>query len=159
MPVQIGSQLPYPEFRRNYLTRRRSPIIWPGDALAKELDQAEHNEYGRLTLSAPDGGLEVLPGTSMTLQVVRPGDATTPHEHAWWHLYFVRSGAGTAVFDEPDGPVRVGDGDILFIPAWVAHHLENDAESGQDLILLNMSNLPQQSELNNLRSKEGIKRC
>jgi mannose-6-phosphate isomerase-like protein (cupin superfamily) len=87
--------------------------------------------------------------------VVRPGDRTTPHEHAWWHLYFVRAGTGTMVFGDPDDTVGLDAGDIVFIPAWVQHHLENGTTD--DLLLLNMSNLPQQGELNNLLSKEGGK--
>jgi mannose-6-phosphate isomerase-like protein (cupin superfamily) len=157
MSVQLGSQRPYPEFRQNYATTQQSPVVWQWSTLAEELDKAEHTEYGTLTLSAPNGGFEVAPGTSMTLQVVQPGDRTTPHEHAWWHLYFVRSGTGTMVFGAPDDVVRLNAGDIVFIPAWVPHHLENGAT--QDLLLLNMSNLPQQSELNNLLSEEGGKQC
>jgi gentisate 1,2-dioxygenase len=157
MSVQIGSQRPYPELRQTYATTPRSPVVWQWDTLAKELDGAEHTEYGTLTLSGPDGGFEVAPGTSMTFQVVEPRGSTTPHEHAWWHLYFVRSGTGAIVFGEPDDAAGLSTGDIVFIPAWVPHHLENDATD--DLVLLNMSNLPQQSELNNLLSREGGTRC
>ncbi|MFJ1748807.1 cupin domain-containing protein [Streptomyces sp. NPDC088116] len=152
--------------------------MWQWENLAGELQAAEHTEYGTLTLAAPDGGHEIVPGTSMTFQAVRPGDRTTPHSHSWWHLYFVRSGSGAVVFDETGDTAALSEGDILLIPAWSVHHFENGGvgndgsqngafkngafENGafknggtaDDLLLLNMSNLPQLALLDNKFSKE-----
>ncbi|OKJ99619.1 hypothetical protein AMK26_26735 [Streptomyces sp. CB03234] len=130
-----------------------SPVVWQWENLAKELEAAEHTEYGTLTLASPEGRHEIVPGTSMTFQVVRPGGRTTPHAHSWWHLYFVRSGAGTVVFDETGESTELSGGDILLIPAWSAHHFENHEADG-DLLLLNMSNLPQLAAIHNNFSEE-----
>lgn len=153
MPVQTGSQFPYPEFRKRHVRETPAPVLWQWEHLAKEIASAEHTEYGTLTLASPGGSHEVVPGTSMTFQVVRPGDRTTPHTHSWWHLYFVRSGTGSVIFDESGDSASVSEGDILLIPAWSAHHFENPGP-GQDLMLLNMSNLPQLAALHNNFSKE-----
>ncbi len=150
--VRTGSQLPYPEFRRRHETERPSPVVWQWKTLAEELGAAEHTEYGTITLSTPDGGHEIVPGTAMTFQVVKPGDRTTPHSHSWWHVYFVRSGAGSVVFDGSDEAAELNTGDIMHIPAWAVHHFENRGVE-EDLVLLNMSNYPQQSGLGNLLSK------
>ncbi|WP_158707458.1 cupin domain-containing protein [Streptomyces sp. NRRL F-2799] len=155
MPVQTGSQFPYPEFRKRHVQERPAPILWQWENLAKELAAADHTEYGTLTLATPDGDHQVVPGTSMTFQSVRPGEHTTPHTHSWWHLYFVRSGSGALVFDETEETVRLSGGDIMLIPAWHVHHFENN-ESGVDLLLLNMSNLPQLATLHNKFSKEYV---
>ncbi|AWT44776.1 MULTISPECIES: cupin domain-containing protein [Streptomyces] len=153
MPVQTGSQSPYAEFRKRHVRQQPSPVVWQWENLAKELEAAEHTEYGTLTLAAPGGSHEIVPGTSMTFQVVRTGDRTTTHAHSWWHLYFVRSGAGTVIFDETGESAELTGGDILLIPAWSAHHFENH-EADEDLLLLNMSNLPQLAAIHNNFSEE-----
>ncbi|MGX1885820.1 cupin domain-containing protein [Streptomyces sp. NPDC055287] len=153
MPVQAGSQFPYLEFRKRHGREQPSPVVWQWENLAKEIEAAEHTEYGTLTLSSPGGGHEIVPGASMTFQAVPPGDRTTPHSHSWWHLYFVRSGSGTVIFDETGETAEMSDGDIMLIPAWCVHHFEN-RESQETLLLLNMSNLPQLAGLYNNFSKE-----
>lgn len=153
MPVQSGRQFPYPEFRKRHVQERPEPVVWPWETLAKEIEAAEHTPYGTVTLAAPGGDHEVIPGTSMTFQSVRPGESTTPHTHSWWHLYFVRSGSGVLVFDETAETVALGDGDIVLIPAWHVHHFENHG-ADTELLLLNMSNLPQMAGLHNKFSKE-----
>lgn len=153
MSVQTGSQFPYPEFRKRYAKERPSPVIWQEKTVAEELDAAEHTEYGSLTLSKPDGAHEIVPGTSMTFQVVKPGGHTTPHAHSWWHLYFVRSGTGVVVFDDTRETAELNAGDIMLIPAWSVHRFENRGTQ-EDMVLLNMSNLPQQADLRNLLSEE-----
>ncbi|WP_280719452.1 cupin domain-containing protein [Kitasatospora sp. MAP5-34] len=127
--------------------------MWQWEALAEALEAAEHTEYGTLTLATPGGSHEIVPGTSMTFQAVRPGERSTPHSHSWWHLYFVRSGSGTVIFDETRETAELSEGDILLIPAWSVHHFEN-REAGGDLLLLNMSNLPQLAGLHINFSKE-----
>ncbi|MFJ4715554.1 cupin domain-containing protein [Streptomyces sp. NPDC088785] len=155
MPVQNGRQFPYLEFRKRHVQETPAPVIWPWKTLAEELAAAEHSEYGTLTLAGPDGGHQIVPGTSMTFQAVRPGERTTPHAHSWWHLYFVRSGSGVLVLDETSEDVGIDDDDILLIPAWWTHHFENRGSEG-DLLLLNMSNLPQLASLHNKFSTEGL---
>ncbi|MEU8890411.1 cupin domain-containing protein [Streptomyces sp. NPDC048442] len=153
MPIQTGNQFPYPEFRKRHARVEQSPIVWNWGFLAKEIEAAEHTPYGTLTLATPDGNHEVVPGTSMTFQSVRPGERTTPHSHSWWHLYFVRAGSGTVVFEKSRESVELSTDDIMLIPAWQVHYFENQEDSG-DLLLLNMSNLPQLAALHNNFSKE-----
>src|SRR5947207_1778443 len=124
MAMRIGVERRYPEFlRRHSPPERSAPVIWPWKALADELNAAEHTEYGSLTLSMPNGDHQIVPGTAMTFQIVPPGGRTTPHSHSWWHLYFVRSGTGSVVFDDPGETNALNGGDILLIPAWTVHHL------------------------------------
>lgn len=152
MALQTGRRFPYPELRRRHGRPQPAPILWPWKALAEDLRTAEHTEYGTITLARPDGSHEIVPGTSMTFQAVRPGESTTPHSHTWWHLYFVRSGTGTVIFDETGESSELSEGDILLIPAWSVHHFENPAGEAE-LLLLNMSNLPQLAALDNNFSK------
>jgi gentisate 1,2-dioxygenase len=152
MPVRIGSQFPYPELRQRYDTTPASPILWQWKTLAKELAVAEHTEYGSLSLSTQDGQHEIVPGAAMTFQVVAPGGRTTPHQHAWWHLYFVQAGSGTAIFAD-DGTAELDTGDVMLIPAWSMHRFEN--HSTRDMVLLNMSNQPQQAALSNYKVEQG----
>lgn len=153
MSIQTGSHFPYPEFRRRYPEHSSSPVIWQWKTLAEELAAAEHTEYGTLTLSMPDGAHQAIPGTAMTFQVVPPGGRTPPHSHSWWHLYFARSGKGSVVFDGSRDAAELNVGDIMLIPAWSAHHFENQGVQ-EDLVLLSMTNLPQQADLSNLISRE-----
>lgn len=153
MSIQSGSQCPYPEFRGRYAPERSSPVIWQWQALAEELDTAEHTERGSFALSIPDGTTEIVPGTALAFQVVKAGGRTAAHAHSWWHLYFVRSGAGSVVFDEQHEDAELNGGDILLIPAWVAHHFENQG-AAEDLVLLNLLNIPQQANLGNVLSQD-----
>lgn len=155
MPLQTGSRFPYPEFRKHQAQNQPVPVVWQWTTLAKELEAAEHTEYGTLTLGAPEGSHEIIPGTSITLQAVRPGDRTTPHSHSWWHLYFVQSGSGTVIFDTTRETAELSEGDIMFIPAWIVHHFENRDADGE-LLLFNMSNLPQLAGLHNDFSKQHV---
>lgn len=152
MSIRTGNLRPYPEFREHYPRDPAAPVIWQWKTVSEELGGAEHTEYGTVTLSTPDGSFEVIPGTSMTFQVVKPGERTTPHSHTWWHLYLVRSGAGSVVFDESHGATEVDSGDVVLIPAWAVHHFENRG-ADEDLLLINISNLPQQAALHNLISR------
>ncbi|MFE4716456.1 cupin domain-containing protein [Streptomyces sp. NPDC056728] len=145
--------MPYPEFRKRHVREQQNPVVWQWEALAKEIEAAEHTPYGTLTLAVPGGSHEVVPGTSMTFQAVRPGERTVPHSHSWWHLYFVRAGSGTVIFDEIGESAELSADDIMLIPAWAVHHFENHDGVG-DLLLLNMSNLPQLAGLHNNFSKE-----
>jgi gentisate 1,2-dioxygenase len=154
MSTHIGSQFPYREFRKRYPSEPASAVIWQWNALAGELDATEHTEYGTLTLSTPGGAHEIVPGTAMTFQIVKPGKRTTSHSHSWWHLYFVRSGSGSVISDDLHDAAELNAGDIMLIPAWSVHHFEN-RRAQEDLVLLNISNLPQQADLRNLLSKEG----
>lgn len=148
MSIRDGSQFPYPELRKRYTRERPEPVLWQWKTLSSELAAAEHTEYGSLTVALPGGDNEIVPGAALTFQIVPPGGRTTPHSHSWWHLYFVRSGTGSVVFDTSVDAAELAGGDLLLIPAWSVHHFENHAEN--DLLLLSMTNFPQQADLANL---------
>lgn len=154
MTICGGGQFPYVELRERCTREPSVPVLWQWQRLAGELHAAEHTEYGTLTLSMPDGDHEIVQGTAMTFQVVRPGGRTTPHAHSWWHLYFVRSGTGSVVFGEPSESAELHGGDVLLIPAWRTHHFVNRG-TVDDLVLLSQTNLPQQASLGNLLIREG----
>jgi gentisate 1,2-dioxygenase len=153
MSIRSGNQLPYPEFRARHAKGRSAPVVWQWKTLADALGTAEHSERGTIALTMPDGDTEVVPGTAVAFQVITPGGRTTSHAHTWWHLYVVRSGTGTVVFDELDETADLNPGDIMLIPAWSMHHFENRGGS-QDLVLLNLMNLPHLADLGNLLSEE-----
>jgi gentisate 1,2-dioxygenase len=87
------------------------------------------------------------------MQVVKPGAATRPHAHAWWHLFVVQAGQGTMRLGDAETPTSLDRGDVVMVPAWCAHSIENRAKQ-DDLILMSLTNLPQQAGLSNLLAKE-----
>jgi gentisate 1,2-dioxygenase len=154
--ILSGNQSPYREYRDRYAHPQSQPVIWRWRDLTDELRTAEHTEYGTLTLSKRDGDNEIVPGAALTVQVVKAGERTTSHCHSWWHVYFVRAGTGTVTFDDLFESVDIHPGDVLLIPAWVVHHFENDREGPEDIMLLSMTNLPQQAALDNRLSREAV---
>lgn len=154
--AETGGQIPYSEVQKRHTENRSAPVHWSWKSLSDALATADHTPYGTLlTLTSPDGDHQIVPGTSMTFQVVRPCQRTKAHAHAWWHLFFARSGTGSVVFDEIDDATTLNKGDILLIPAWRIHYFVNEAMH-DDFVLLNMSNLPQQAALGNLLSEEKV---
>lgn len=147
-PGTAGSAVPYARYRAHFEPRAGMPVHWSWPAIASALDAAPPAERGSLTLSADGtpGGCEMLPGMAINVQQVPAGGSTRAHAHAWWHLFFVRSGSALAFVGRDDGR-RLGPGDLLLVPAWNHHRFDND--STEDLVMLSMSNLPQQASLAN----------
>jgi gentisate 1,2-dioxygenase len=132
-------------------------VHWSWSAILQSLSASTQGERGSLTLSKSGeaSGCELLPGMAITVQVVAAGSRTRPHAHSWWHLFVVRSGSGRAVLGRDEGEQDVRQlraGDMLLLPAWTSHQFDNGG--AEDLILLSISNLPQQAALANHRAIE-----
>lgn len=155
MAVLEGVTLPYLRYRSLYREKQESPVVWRWRELVEQFDTSAHSERGTLTLSTADteGRIEVVPGMAISIQVVNAGGRTRPHAHAWWHLFVVQAGAGTMVLGNTGDVVQLRQNDLVLVPAWCAHHFENI--TGEDsLVLMSMTNLPQQAGLSNLRADE-----
>ena len=155
MSVLSGAVFPYTKYREIYRREQGRAIVWRWAELAEQLEASEHSERGTLTLStaATAGGCELVPGMAISIQVVRAGCQTRPHAHSWWHLFLVQSGTGTMLLGDSLDATRLSRGDLVLVPAWCEHHFENLV--GQDsLVLMSITNLPQQARLSNLLADE-----
>lgn len=148
-----GTTVRYERYRAHFEPRAGKAVHWSCSAIADALAAAPQTERGSVTLST-DGspaGCEMIPGLAINVQVVPVGGSTRAHAHAWWHLFFVRSGSARGVVGS-EGARRLGAGDLLLVPAWNDHCFDNDGS--EDLVLLSMSNLPQQAALANHLARE-----
>jgi gentisate 1,2-dioxygenase len=155
MAVLSGATLPYVSYRKLYSPRRELPVVWRWRELIEQFDTTAHTERGTLTLSTADtaGRCELVPGMAISIQVVRAGGRTRPHGHSWWHLFFVQAGTGTMVLGNAQDVVQLSRGDLVLVPAWCEHHFENMTEQ-DSLVLMSITNLPQQAGLSNLLANE-----
>lgn len=151
--MKDGSYHAYGVFRDDLKARRIEPVIWNRNQIARNLDArhgAEIRDVGLVALSRNDSlsGCEIVPGVAFAMQLLTPSSETPYHAHAWWHVFVVERGAGRIVFSDKE--VRVETSDIVFVPAWCKHKLLNDTK--EPFITLNLSNMPQQSDLANFES-------
>jgi gentisate 1,2-dioxygenase len=155
MPVTSGALFSYTKYREHFAHEEAKPAVWRWQELAEMLQAVGHTERGSLTLASGDtaGSCEILPGIAISTQVVKSGASTRSHAHAWWHLYFVQAGVGRALLGETLDATALSRGDLLLIPAWCGHRFENTG-GVDDLVLMSMTNLPQQARLSNLLADE-----
>jgi gentisate 1,2-dioxygenase len=155
MTILNGAAVPHEAYLDQFRQLQGAPVVWKWDQLSDHLQDFSHSERGTLALTIPSAREEcdIVPGISMTLQVVKPGEGTRPHTHSWWHLYIVRSGQGWVALGPTGSATQVGAGDVILIPAWSSHSFDNRAAQ-EDLILMRLQNLPQQARLDNLASQE-----
>lgn len=156
--VSAGQALPYQHYRDCFHPRQASAVHWAWREIAQTLATAAPAERGSLTLSTTGRpqDCQILPGIALNIQVVPAQGGTRPHAHAWWHLFLVHEGRGTVMLGSQ--PARaIQSGDILLVPAWVSHHFSNAHDA--PLLLLSMSNLPQQAALSNLLAREPGSAC
>lgn len=146
--LQLSSQLP------------PRATHWSASTIAESTAQFPHGERGTVALvpaqhlaEAEARSVEAAPGISLTLQIVAPLQQTHAHRHAFWHLYIVVSGEGVGhvrgAHEQEEGTYRLASGDVLYIPAWAAHHFVN-ANSTTALTLYVLQNLPQLAALGTL---------
>lgn len=152
MPINSGSHVPYPDFKKRYDTPPGEPVLWQWAQISGHLGDVEHPERGTLALSLPDGSAEVIRDVAVAYQVVPVGRTTAPHAHTWYHLFVVQSGAGTITFHDNQETTDLNPGDVLLIPAWSKHHFTNAGD--HDLVLLNLMNIPLLAGLGNLASEQ-----
>lgn len=155
-PVARGQLFDYHQYRSHFADVPHEPVVWSWPDIADGLAAAQHGERGTFTLSK-DGaanGCEILPGMAVNVQVVQAGASTRPHAHAWWHLFVVQMGSGTAYLGADRKPVRLAARDLLLVPAWCEHGFQCDPDSA--LVLFSASNLPQQTGLGNQKASEPL---
>lgn len=156
--VGAGQAVAYRHYRDCFHPRQASAVHWAWSEIAQTLAACAPSERGSLTLSTTGQpqDCQILPGIALNIQVVPAGGGTRSHAHAWWHLFLVHSGHGEAVLgSQPSRVLQAGD--ILLVPAWVAHHFRNGHDA--PLLLLSLSNLPQQSALSNHLAREPESSC
>jgi mannose-6-phosphate isomerase-like protein (cupin superfamily) len=152
--VTEGRLFDYGQYRSHFADVPGQAVAWPWPEIARALAAARHGERGTFTLSR-DGtakGCEIVPGMAINVQVVPPGESTRPHAHAWWHLFIVQAGSGTAYVGADSKPVRLAEREVLVVPAWCVHAFQSDVSAA--LVLFSASNLPQQTRLGNQRADE-----
>lgn len=152
--ITEGRLLDYGQYRDHFADVPGEAVVWRWPGIGERLAAARHGERGTFTLTR-DGtaaGCEFLGGMAINVQVVPPHESTRPHTHAWWHLFVVQSGRGSASIGTDGESVEIGERDVLLIPAWCTHAFRSEGDEA--LVLLSMSNLPQQTRLGNLRADE-----
>jgi gentisate 1,2-dioxygenase len=152
--MKQGGYSGYGIFREGLKGKCIEPVTWSWDQTTRHLESrlgAELRGIGLVALSRDDtlSGCEVIPGISCSVQSLAPNSETPRHAHAWWHVFVVQGGTGLVIFGENRKQLRVGLNDIVFIPAWCTHELLN--EEREPFVTLNLSNMPQQSDLANFR--------
>ena len=155
MSVQNGTVYPYTKYREHFCQEQGQPVAWKWADLIDLLDASRHTERGTLTLATTDSasGCELLPGVAISMQVVKPSGSTRSHAHSWWHLFVVQTGMGTMTLSDQKAVTSLNRGDLVLVPAWCAHSIEN-LSMQDDLVLMSLTNLPQQAALSNLLAKE-----
>jgi len=134
-----------------------SSAHWRSSAIADARGYFPHGERGTVALVTTEDGAEAAPGISLAVQIVPPGKDTLPHRHAFWHLYFVVSGGGTAYIGDAGGEVAaineraypLAIGDALYVSPWAAHRLVN-TDPCAPFVLYALQNLPQLAALGTL---------
>lgn len=148
-----GLTVSYVDYRAHFLPAASESTHWNWATLLSTLQEARHTERGSLTLTR-DGsvqGCELLPGLAINIQRVQAGRATLAHAHSWWHLFLVQEGQGTIRCDDEPGR-QVHRGDLFLVPPGARHQIENTGDG--DLLLLSLSNLPQQVALGSFSAQE-----
>lgn len=152
--MRLRVTFPYLKYREHYAQIKATPIIWTWSKLQRRLSEARHHERGSITLSTEPSasGCEIISGMAISIQVVAAGQQTRAHAHAWWHLFFVQMGSGTAMLETSSSGVPLNEGDLLLVPGWCEHWFINSGSV--DLVLMSVTNLPQQARLSNLLANE-----
>jgi gentisate 1,2-dioxygenase len=149
----VGGLMPFEAYLKAAAKPPQSGIHWPWGMVMGRAQGGDHGERGTVALvSQPDSG-EAAPGVSLALQVVAPGQATSPHRHSFWHLYVVQEGTGDGYLD---GTLHcaLAPGDVLYVPAWSLHSFRNTSKA-LPLVLYALQNLPQVATLGTLVRQSG----
>jgi len=155
MSIQNGTLYPYAEYRAYFQREHEKPLIWKGADITAQLDASKHaGRHGTFMLAKANtaNSCELFPGAAIAIRVVKAGRSTPTHAHSWWHFALVLSGTGTISFDELKTSTLIHKGDITLIPAWCMHRIENESAQ-EDLVLLDISNIPDLGNMTNLLAK------
>ena len=156
MKIQQGAIVSYADYLSQTLRRRESPTLWKWRDVRSELDKQHGSNQGTIAISRDDGNdpATPAPGISVVIQRVCPGELTPAHQHSFWHLYWVSEGNGAIEAGTPLNQAALAPGDILFVPAWCSHALDNRF-GATDLVLIRLQNLPQNAEAGTLMRADG----
>jgi gentisate 1,2-dioxygenase len=151
-----GAFFSYKDFRQSLHHRPASSRVWKDTELTQLRQSLATSELDIVALAHDESlqGCEVTPGMGMAMQWLKPGTTLDGHSHAWWHLFVIQSGSGTLTLGDAD-PVNIGPGDVLLVPAWTTHGFVNTHDS-EPLAMLNMSNMPQRSQLSSFADSQGL---
>lgn len=155
MSIKMGAVFPYTKYRAHFNSRPPHAVTWKWADIVNSLKDSTHTERGTLTLTSNGEaeGCELLPGAAVSLQIVKAGESTRPHAHSWWHFFVVQNGTGTMTLGAGQTSTSLNRGDVVIVPAWCAHSIQNGSLQ-DDLILMSLTNLPQQAGLSNLFAQE-----
>jgi len=152
---QHGALRDFSSYLEDNKKQKESSVIWSGESIRQSTLTESFTSRGAFFLVNPNrkNQGETLHDISVTVQVIKPGDSTTPHSHSFWHLYIGISGSGEIMLNENDSSI-INSGDIIYVPAWVEHQFINNGQ--QDLVLYVIQNLPGMASQGSLLRKDGI---
>lgn len=158
MPVQNGTLYPYAKYRQHFQQEHESPFIWKWTDITSQLYPPEHAKQQKaatlmLATTDTESAYQFIPDVSIAIRVLKPGRRTREHAHSWWHLFIVQAGRGSINFTKLESASPISQSDVILVPAWCMHSIENTDEQ-EDLVLMCLSNLPQQAELANLLARD-----
>jgi gentisate 1,2-dioxygenase len=146
--AEDGRVILFEDYLARSLRPPAGPVFWPWAKIRQALQTTPHGERGTLALETPGGSPgTVTPGLSLAVQVIRPGEQTSPHVHSFWHLYIVQDGAGKAGCGKEASPRPIVRGDILLVPAFCPHWF---CAGNEGLILVALQNLPHCADIGSL---------
>jgi 1-hydroxy-2-naphthoate dioxygenase len=96
-----------------------------------------------LEYSHPITGGPTMPTIGCWIQMIPPGESTTPHRHTSSTIYHVVKGNGLATVGKTKGSgkeLSYGAQDCFFVPSWNWHHFEN--KSKEPAIIFSVTDRP-----------------
>jgi gentisate 1,2-dioxygenase len=90
-----------------------------------------------LEYSHPITGGPTMPTIGCWVQLIPPGESTTPHRHTSSTIYHVVEGTGVTTVGQKKGagnPLAWGAHDCFFVPSWNWHHFENKSKKEPAII-------------------------
>lgn len=152
---QHGTLQDFSGYLEDNKKQKESSVIWSSESILRSVLTGDFTSRGAFFLVNPNrkNEGETIHDISVTVQVIKPGDSTTPHSHSFWHLYIGISGSGKLVLNENESST-ITVGDIIYVPAWGEHQFINNGQ--QDLVLYVIQNLPGMARQGTLLRKDGI---
>jgi gentisate 1,2-dioxygenase len=109
------------------------PLVWRKAEVEREIARLldTPSSVGRRTVrvahseTASEQGFS--PGIGVSISVLDPGQADTPHRHTFSVVNYIREGFGHSMID--GRRIDWGPGDIFTTPGWAVHHHEAASDS------------------------------
>lgn len=156
--LEQGELRPFSRYLENNQRPHECGVIWSKASIFHKLETEAFTSRGALFLANPTRvnakEIETLHDLSVTVQVIKSGEDTTPHSHSFWHLYVLISGAGKLILDGKP-PATIVSGDVIYVPAWSEHQFINHEH--ENLVLYVIQNLPGMAKQGTLLRNDGDK--